>query len=346
VSELARDLPAARPRIGTIARRLVTLPGFALAFLLWLAAAPLWIPLALAADLARGGGAVAIRSAGFLLFFLACEMAGLVAGATLWLVRPIGRWDDARWREIHYRLQDWWGSTLFRGVCRAFSLGLELEGEADLARGPYLLMLRHASSGDTLLASALIGRPHAMRLRYVLKRELLWDPCLDVVGNRLPHLFVDRQSEDSDLEVERVAALGRDLGPKEGVLIYPEGTRFSAAKRERVIARFESQGSPRLRDYARSLRHVLPPRPRGALALLDAAPAADVVLCAHSGFEGAASLGQIWRGGLVRRTIHVRFQRVPRAEIPRGFDERAAWLREQWRRIDAWVGAAQGRLDR
>jgi hypothetical protein len=57
-------------------------------------------------------------------------------------------------------------------------------------------MLRHASIGDTLLASALVGRPHGIFwLRYVLKRELLWDPCLDVVGNRLPHVFVDRASD-------------------------------------------------------------------------------------------------------------------------------------------------------
>ena len=60
--------------------------------------------------------------------------------------------------------------------------------------------------------------------------------------------------------------IARDLGPDEGLLIYPEGTRFSS----KVLARaMRSLGAA---DPARSermggLRYVLPPRPGGALAV-------------------------------------------------------------------------------
>jgi 1-acyl-sn-glycerol-3-phosphate acyltransferase len=206
-----------------------------------------------------------------------------------------------------------------------------------------LLLLRHASTGDTLLASALVGRPHGIRLRYVLKRELLWDPCLDVVGNRLPHVFVDRASDDSQREIARVQALARDLSARDGVLIYPEGTRYSEAKRRRVLERLAREGDAKQLEYARSLHSVLPPRPGGTLALLDAAPGADVVLCAHTGFEGSATLGQIWKGGLLHATIHVRFQRIPRAAIPTSRAAQSEWLRERWQEIDAWVARQRAR---
>jgi hypothetical protein len=140
---------------------------------------------------------------------------------------------------------------------------------------------------------------------------------------------VGRASDDSQREIARVQALARDLSPRDGVLIYPEGTRFSEGKRARVLERLAREGDLKALEYARSLHSLLPPRPGGALALLEAAPHADVVVRAHTGFEGAATLAQIWRGDLLHQTIRVRFQRIPRASIPTGRDAQAQWLRER-----------------
>jgi len=320
-------------------RRLVTIPGFVLAWAAWLVAAPVWLPVTCLVDLVRRRGSVALRSALFLAVFLTCEVIGIAASGGAWLWRRLGRLDDERWRDLHFRLECWWGSTLFHAVVRLFSLRVEVEGDDRLARGPYLLLMRHASSGDTLLAPSLVSRPHDLRLRYVLKRELLWDPCLDIVGNRLPNVFVDRHATDSEGEVRRVQELARDLGPRDGVLIYPEGTRFSQSKLRRVLQRFEEQGDTRMLEHARSLSCVLPPRIGGTLGLLEAAPDSDVVVCAHTGFEGAASLSEIWRGALLRQVIRVRFERIPRGEIPTGREARTAWILAQWQRVDRWVAA-------
>lgn len=332
-------------RLATLLRRLVTIPGYVIACLLALATAPLWVPVAALVDRVRSRGGVALRSGCFVTFYLVCELAGILASAALWLLRPLARWDAERWSALHYRVQDVWGTSLLAAALRLFDLRIEIEergagpGEARarLDEGPYLLLLRHASTGDTLLASALVGRPHGIRLRYVLKRELLWDPCLDLVGNRLPHVFVDRNSDDSKREIARVRSLALDLSPRDGVLIYPEGTRFSATKRQRVLERLAREGDLKQLEYARSLHGVLPPRPGGALALLEAAPRADVVVCAHTGFEGAATLAQVWRGDLLHGTIRVRFERIPRASIPVGREAQAEWLRERWQEIDAWL---------
>jgi 1-acyl-sn-glycerol-3-phosphate acyltransferase len=174
-------------------------------------------------------------------------------------------------------------------------------------------------------------------MRYVLKRELLWDPCLDLVGHRLPNVFVRRGSGDSQREAARVAGLARDLGSRDGVLIYPEGTRFSPAKRQRALAAISERGELERLARVTTLRHVLPPRPAGVLALLDAAPAADVLVIAHTGFEESSRFTNFWNGALVGQRIRVRLWRVPRRQIPETMDARVAWLDDQWARIDDWI---------
>jgi len=320
-------------------RRLVTIPGFIAAWLLWLGATPLWLPLAAIVDLARRSRGLALRSGILVAFYLSWELLGVAISAALWVWRGVARIDSERWTDLHFRLEAWWGTGLFRAVVMLFGLRLEVEGDADLGRGPYLLLLRHASTGDTLLSSALVSRPHDLRLRYVLKRELLWDPCLDIVGRRLPNVFLDRLSDDPEREIRRLRGLAADLGRRDGVLIYPEGTRFSESKKQRVLGRFSQAGDAKMLEYARSLTCTLPPRPGGTLALLEAAPEADVVVCAHTGFESAASLANIWKGSLVHQVIRVQFRRIARTDMPLGREARADWLFEEWRRVDAWVAS-------
>jgi 1-acyl-sn-glycerol-3-phosphate acyltransferase len=266
---------------------------------------------------------------------------GIVASGGLWVWKRILPVDAERWADVHFRLEAWWGTTIFRAVVSLFGLRLEVENDADLGRGPYLLLLRHASTADTLLSSALVSRPHGLRLRYVLKQELLWDPCLDIVGHRIPNVFVDRFSDESEHEVRRVQALAQGLGPRDGILIYPEGSRFSKAKRERVLERYLESGDAKLLEYARSLAFVLPPRLGGTLGLLEGAPEVDVIVCAHTGFEGAASLVEIWKGALLHKVIQVEFRRIPRNQIPTERDARIAWIRDEWQRVDSWVESHQ-----
>jgi len=319
------------------ARRAITIPAYLAAWVAWIAATPLWLAAAAVVDLWRGKGAIAIRCAAMLTVYLSCEVIGILAAGGLWLWKRLFRVDPERWLDVHFRLEAWWGATLFRAVVTIFGLRVIVRDRARLGRGPYLLLVRHASAGDTLLASALVSRPFGMRLRYVLKRELLWDPSLDLVGHRIPNAFIDRAGDEAGAEARRVQELARGLGLGDGVLIYPEGTRFSEAKRQRLLERLRERGDVKLLEYARSLSHVLPPRPGGTLALLDAAPSVDVVICAHTGFEGTASLRDVWNGALLRREVTVEFRRVPRAEVPTGRADRIAWLQDEWRRVASFV---------
>ncbi len=322
-----------------LGRRLLTIPGYLIAWFVCVVTSPVWLILAGIIDAVRRNRGVALRSGVFLTYFLSCEVVGIAISAGLWAWTKIFPIDDERWADLHYRLEAWWGTSVLSGVVRVFGLRMEVEDDADLGRGPYLLLVRHASSADTLLASALVSRLHGTRLRYLVKRELLWDPCIDIVGNRLPNVFVDRFSDDSAREIRRTREIARGLGPRDGLLTHPEGTRFSEEKRSRVLERLERQGDAKMLAYARSLQFVLPPRPGGTLGLLEAAPQVDVVVCSHTGFEGAASLAQIWRGSLVHQKVRVHFRRIPRNAIPSERQEQLAWLLEEWKRVDAWVAS-------
>lgn len=326
------------PLVDRLLRRAITVPLYGLLLGVLIAGMPLLLPLALAIDAFRRKRFATTRCLVFLTMYLACEVAGMLAAGFLWLAAPLlGGLDSERSQELHYRLQGWWARTLYRGTERIYGLSRELEETGDPGRGPVILFSRHASVGDTVIPAVFLAARHGLRLRYVLKRELLWDPCLDLVGNRLPNYFVRRGSGDTAREAEGVARLLDGLGPRDGVLIYPEGTRFTPAKRIRVLERLAQGSEARFVPRASALERVLPPRLGGSIALLDRNPGADVVFCAHVGFDAASTFWHFWNGSLVGETIRVRFWRVPAAEIPKDRDARIDWLFSQWERVDAFV---------
>jgi 1-acyl-sn-glycerol-3-phosphate acyltransferase len=201
------------------------------------------------------------------------------------------------------------------------------------------VLIRHASIIDNTLPDAVIGHAHRLGLRFVLKRELEMLPVFDIGARWVPTSFVRRASSDPGRELAGLRQLARDLGEDEGVLIYPEGTRYTPAKlasAQEAIA----ERQPQIAPLAARLRNVLPPRLGGPLALLDENRDADVVVCAHVGLDGFEHIRDIWSGGLVGTTVRIRFWRYPAASVPAGEEERIAWLYECWQVLDDWVGAA------
>lgn len=327
-------------RVRRWGRRAISVPLYFALALATCIGAPLWLLATLLLDLGsrRGRRLPRVRAWLFLSCYLCCETAGIVLAALLWTVTAGGRLGGApRYLAANAALQRWWTSTLYAAAKRVFSLRIEVAGAECAEAGPFLLFVRHSSTADTLLAAALLANPHRLTLRYVLKRELLWDPCLDIIGQRLPNVFVDRDAARRAVEVQAIADLARGLGRTSAVLIYPEGTRFSEAKRDRAVRALGAKGSERLAGIARTYRSVLPPRIAGPIALLEAAPHLDVVLLEHHGFEGAATFARFFGGELIGATIRARVRRIAAASIPTA--DRASWLFETWAETDRWVSS-------
>jgi len=264
--------------------------------------------------------------------FLATEVTGLMLLFLVWL-SCLGR--SELLAERTWPVQRWYTAMHFRALCAIFRLRFELTGEESSTPGPLVVLVRHASIIDSLVPAVFLANVHHIRLRYVLKRELLVDPCLDLAGHWLPNRFVARDGADTAREVDAVCSLKIDLEPDEGVLLYPEGTRYTAAKRRRVIERLTGVARAR----AERLQHLLPIRPGGVMALLDAPPACDVLFVGHHGLEGFAHVADILRGELVGRTVRLRFWRVPADSIPDQPEARLDWLAREWQRMDDWLSA-------
>lgn len=321
------------PVLRRLTRRAVTIPAVGLGFLLALALAPLALTLALLFDLARRRPALpTTRLVAFFLSYLFTESLGLLQLFALW-VRCLGQRDAL---ERHtWPVQRRYVAMHFFFVRHLYGLRFEVEGDELVGQGPLLVFIRHSSIVDTIIPGVFLANRHLLELRYVLKKELLVDPCLDVAGHWLPNHFVARDGADTAAELKAIARLKEGLGSQQGVLLYPEGTRFSKAKRARALERLKHDAQAL--ERATRLHHLLPPRPGGALTLLDAAPACDVLFVGHTGLEGFSSFREIWSGGLVNRPVHIRFWREPAASIPVSRDERLAWLHHHWERMDAWL---------
>jgi 1-acyl-sn-glycerol-3-phosphate acyltransferase len=278
---------------------------------------------------------MAVRLTAFLWWFLLGEMRGL--SGLLFLDVTSGFRDTPRRRRGIYRLRQMWTGHHLAGVRTLFGVGLEVEGLEHAGPGPIVMLIRHASIIDNTLPDAIVGRRHGIGFRFVLKRELEFIPCIDIGGRWVPTTFVRRGSGDSERELERVKTLAVDLGPDEGILIYPEGTRATATKLARAQAVIQER-QPEIAPLANRLKHLLPPRLGGPLVLLEGARGADVVICGHVGLDGFEYVSDIWAGGLVGTTIRMRFWRFPAAEVPTDRDAMVKWLYDRWQELDDWIG--------
>lgn len=122
----------------------------------------------------------------------------------------------------------------------------------------------------------------------------------------------------------------------EAAVIFPGGGLYTPEGLARAQAKLVERGSPQA-EAARRFRHVMPPRPGGALAFFDGAPDANVVLVGHVGFEPVASIRRLWKVLPLVDPVEVKLWRHDRGEVPEGDDERLAWLYERWAVMDEWI---------
>jgi 1-acyl-sn-glycerol-3-phosphate acyltransferase len=320
----------------TLVRRLVSISIVILMFLVTTIALPALILLAGLVDLGRGitsrKPAMATRMMAFLWAYLLGEIWALLTILVIWPRSPDRRVPAA------FRLQERWAAWNFSTMCWIFGLTIRATGLETIAPAPILVLARHASLVDTMLPARFVVREHGIYLRYILKRELLLDPVIDIGGNWLPNHFVDRGAGGLETELAAIRDLGAGMTEAQGMLIYPEGTRYSEEKRVRYVAQLARKGGS-VGEIASEFRRVLPPRPAGTLALLEST-VADIVVLAHRGLEGFARVKDIWAGGLVGSNIDVHFWRVDRESVPLDRTERIEWLYHLWLEVDSWVAQA------
>lgn len=277
--------------------------------------------------------------------YFARELAALVACSGLWLASGCGLWmRSPRIQRAHYELLRWFVHGL-SGSARALldiDVAAPEESAPAAARlagdGPLLCFSRHAGPGDTVLITDLLMCQYDRLPSVVFKDALTLDPCVDLLGHRLPHAVLDRS--DADECRERIEAASARLGPRGALLLFPEGGNFTPDRRRRSIATLWRKGRRGEARAGERMSHVMPPHPAGALAALAGSPGSDVIFTAHTGLGLAAFPAELWRDPPIGRTLRSRMWLVPAADRPDDPDGQERWLYEWWERIDGWLREA------
>jgi 1-acyl-sn-glycerol-3-phosphate acyltransferase len=329
---------------GPLARRTVSIPVVLFGVPLLVLLSPLVLLVGALVDVVTGAWrGRSVRAIAFAYCFAAIEWIALFRIGVLWVRTGFARRLQTDFaQDAMAELLGWYAHRILGALHATTRFTLDIQGLEVVDHGPLICVARHSSLDDALLPAECFRRVGGLRPRYMLKRELQRGPSFDFIGNWGPHHFVDRAPTDSAAQLVGVKAFAGGLGPRDVAVIFPEGTFFTPARQTQVMAKLEAS-DPVAAERARGLHYVLPPRPAGTQALLAAAPDADVLVLAHAGLEKFASIGRSLRAIPFREPVRAQLWRVPRADVPVDPDEQAAWLTDQFRRIDDWVDARTGK---
>jgi 1-acyl-sn-glycerol-3-phosphate acyltransferase len=331
-------------------RRLVLAPLIIVIAIAMVALFPLLALLAFAfglAGLSRPGRLRGLRLLCFALIWLVAETAALFMCLGLWIASGFGgRLGTQPYQSRHYAIMRWFLDLVFRSATRMFGVRVEIdepeltasEQAARLAR-PIIVLSRHAGPGDSFLLVRHLLSVYGRQPRVVMKAALQLDPCLDVMANRLPNVFIQHRRTGGRFFVEQIERLARGLGQAGALVIFPEGGNWTPGRWRRGVRRLEQTGRPDLAARAKDMPNLLAPRAGGALSAIAACPDADVIFVAHAGLDRLVSVRDVWRNLPMDQVVRAQWWRVPHGEVPRSVDREAQvrWLYDWWERIDSWI---------
>jgi 1-acyl-sn-glycerol-3-phosphate acyltransferase len=320
-------------------RRAKTVPVMLGATAVALLLLPFLLAGAVALDLAhRRFRFPSVRVGLFLLQYAVNDSVEIVLAGPYWLLAGFGRrLDSPTSIRRHQRLQAWSIDVLARRADRLLGLRIELDdaGADVLLPAPAIVLCRHVNLVDASLPALLYQR-RGVGSRGVIMAELLADPGFDLVYGRTGSVFVPRDNGPEARALVSVLAEAMDAATV--AIIFPEGRLFRPEVLQRSLARMVASNPDRAARFA-EVRHVLPPRPGGVLALLDALPTTDVVVMAHTGLDRFASFAELARAVPLSDPIRVTAWRIAAGDVPSDPLARITWLDDQWLAVDAHVAA-------
>ena len=326
-------------------RRIVFAPVMIALALVLLTTLPVWLIVAVALSPFMPGHLRVPRLVWLAVVYLVWDAAALVALFALWVASGFGwKLRSPGFQRAHYALTGGFLRFLFWIARWSLHLKVDVVGtdpDTALPGRPEIVVSRHAGPGDSFILIHALVNWFAREPRIVLKATLQWDPAVDTLLNRLPSRFILPGKVASDTLEKEVGELAVGLDDNDAFVIFPEGGNFTPRRRVRAIERLRARGLRDLAERAEDLRHVLPPKPGGLLAAIDAAPDSGVVFVAHTGLDRMLTIGDVWRELPMDKQLVMRFWSVPPEEIPATEQERITWLYDWWARIDEWIGENQ-----
>lgn len=279
------------------------------------------------------------RFVGIALAFCATEVFGLFTLLTVWIGSGFGRWMDRPfWVRANMVLTGQYMELITRAI--RFFLGFEFSYtfEPFPRDRPVILLSRHAGPGDAFLIMRVILRDGKRRPMFIGAAKLQWDPFLDITGERLGYHYLLRTSADPQADLRAIKAMAESLGGNDTLGIFPEGGNVTPERRRHSIESLKAKGRDDLVRVAESLRYTMLPRAGGAVAAMEGAPGAVVLVLAHAGLEDLCGFGDLWNAVPLDRKVVAHSWTVLPEDRPHDSQAVAAWLCREWQKIDDWIG--------
>ena len=327
-------------------RRIILWPLPLLAVFVYVTTVPLLVVAALILSYRLPGRWRALRLLGLATCYLFVEAAVSIVALALWLASGCGwKLDSNAFTTAHHRLLRWALALLVFTARRLFSLDVERDGrplpsddgDDSTTEVPLIVLGRHAGPADSFLLLHEVMSWKGRRPRIVAKAALQFDPAFDILLNRLPNRFIDANPSPGGGTTAMVADLATGMTNVDAFVIFPEGGNFTEARRTRAIERLRSDGHHAAAQRASSMTHVLPPRPAGTLAAIDACPEADVVFVAHTGLDQIVTVSDLWSSIPEHKTLELAWRVLAADDVPADHDGRVDMLLRAWERIDEWI---------
>jgi 1-acyl-sn-glycerol-3-phosphate acyltransferase len=270
-----------------------------------------------------------LRTVALVIAYAAIELTALAQ-----ILNGVSDWD-----RLVARLLD----DAYQAMRRILTVPLVLEDgsptSADLRSSDGVIVLaRHCGPGDSVFIARLLAVEYGLSLRIVLKRVLRLEPTIDLAAEHLPLCFVGGRGGGARAGI---AELASTLSAGDALLLFPEGRNFSWPRWQAAIEQLKERGQHVLARRAQRRTHTLPPHLGGAFAALSAAPHADVLLLAHSGFSDDGRDRPWWRLPIGKNLV-VRTVLIPAAQVPREEEKVRVFLDQAWSQVDTWV---EGHVD-
>ncbi|GAB3588839.1 1-acyl-sn-glycerol-3-phosphate acyltransferase [Calidifontibacter terrae] len=253
----------------------------------------------------------------------------------LWCTaRPDGG-DSLWWKQQHSRVL---GEELHRFMTTLDRLvGIDLSITAPRLQDdvPVLVLSRHAGAGDSLLMVYVITHYLGKIPQVVLKRELLWDPAMDLALGRLDAYFLRSNGVTAEQRAAELGAFADRVEPQDATLLFPEGRNWTPRRHADEVATALEKGDEARAAWLQRNPRVLSPRATGVRRILAACPGIQVIIAGHQGLEDLMSVLAIWQQLPLERVLSIDLRAT---EAPA--DEHVErWLHEEWERLDAWTDA-------
>lgn len=323
-----------------LVRRLVIAPGIVAGVVAALATLPVIVLVAAFISRYVPGKWRILRIVWFLFLYLLVEATALSMLFSLWILSGFGlRLRTPVFVDAHYRLMAWMLRRIVSSAKFTFKLSVIREGDPPRTLGnrPIMVLSRHAGPGDSMLLMDALANQQRRRPRIVMKEFLQWDPMVDVLINRLPSAFVPPAQQGRDEVIETIVDMAGTMRGRDAFVIFPEGANYTERRSRRSIEKLREIGRPDLAERAAELKNTLPPRSKGVMAALAAAPQnTDVFFVGHAGLETFVTPGDIWRGIPTDTNVAVKVWHYPAERIP-PTSEQETWLFDVFAEIDGWI---------